>query len=51
MSFTKIAPKEVKLRCWRCGKTRNVQTIGKNDICSRCFKALCAQGIQAIGAK
>lgn len=41
MSFTKIAPKEVKLRCHRCGRTRNVRRVqGLADLCNQCRKAL-----------
>lgn len=42
VSFTKIAPKEVKLRCGRCGKTRNVRSVRLPmtrkdvDLCAGC---------------
>ena len=51
MSFTKIAPREIKLRCYRCGRTRNVRTIGKHDLCGKCWQAIVNEGIRAIGAK
>lgn len=46
MSFTKIAPKEVKLRCHRCGRTRNVRIVMLGsmsnciELCGQCRKAL-----------
>jgi len=44
MSFTKIAPKDIKLRCGQCGETRNVRTLHLQyisiDVCKRCERKL-----------